>query len=153
MINGQRILKGIDSVVLDSASLNVMIQSIVPPPDDDGKVIVQILSHNGDSIMVGEILMGKWHLTTTNATERGCLCDIVASGMLKATFSPGSNKLLYMEQTFDVMSFMQQLRQASGKFEFFVSDQSSSNDANRNKLRFPPLYPSLPPSCLHVTPQ
>ena len=117
----QRFLQGIDSVILDSVSLNVMLQSIVPPPDDDGKVIVQIFCAPDECVMVGNTFMGKWHMSTMNAVQRGCLCEVSKCGMLKVTFSPISNKLVQMEESFDVMNFMQQLRQASGKYDFFVS--------------------------------
>ena len=40
--------------------------------------------------------------------------------MIKATFTP-QNRMVYLELSFDVMSFMQQLRRASGKQDFQVS--------------------------------
>ena len=39
--------------------------------------------------------------------------------MIKATFTP-QNRMVYLELSFDVMSFMQQLRRASGKQDFQV---------------------------------
>ena len=40
-------------------------------------------------------------------------------GMIKAIFTP-QNRMSYLELSFDVMSFMQQLRRASGKQDFQV---------------------------------
>jgi hypothetical protein len=39
--------------------------------------------------------------------------------MIKAVFTP-QNRMVYLELSFDVMSFMQQLRRASGKQDFQV---------------------------------
>lgn len=47
------------------------------------------------------------------------ICMCIYKGMLKATFTP-QNRLVYLELSFDVMSFMQQLRRASGKQDFQV---------------------------------
>lgn len=121
--DGQRYVKGIPAVILDSASLNVMLQSIALPLDDDGKVIVQFYSGPDESVMADDTFMCKWQMTTTNAVQRGCRYEVSKNGMMKATFS-AQNKLTFMEQTFDVMSFMQQLRRASGKFEFLVIEHT-----------------------------
>jgi hypothetical protein len=43
----------------------------------------------------------------------------VTQGMIKAVFTP-QNRMVYLELSFDVMSFMQQLRRASGKQDFQV---------------------------------
>ena len=130
-------------MILDSASFNVMLQSVLPPVEYGCKVDVEMACGPHECIMAGDTFMGKWHMSTTNATERGCQFELSKCGMLKATFSPVSNKLLYMEQTFDVMSFMQQLRQASGKSEFFVSAL---------KLLFKPehLFYQLKFLCSHI---
>eukprot|EP00401_Gymnodinium_catenatum_P073160 CAMPEP_0117610484 /NCGR_PEP_ID=MMETSP0784-20121206/81896_1 /TAXON_ID=39447 /ORGANISM="" /LENGTH=587 /DNA_ID=CAMNT_0005413887 /DNA_START=285 /DNA_END=2048 /DNA_ORIENTATION=+ len=119
VIDGQRIVKGIDAVIADSASLYVMLQSIVSPIDDDGKIAIQFTSGLDESIMSDDTFMCKYQMITTNAIDRGCRCEISISGMLKAIFS-NNNKLIVMEQTFDVMNFMQQLRRSSGNFDFFV---------------------------------
>lgn len=58
-------------------------------------------------------------MKTLNGVEVGCRCDLTIHGMLKAVFSP-YNKLIFLELTFDVMMFMQQLRRASGRGDFLV---------------------------------
>ena len=45
--------------------------------------------------------------------------EVYKHGMVEANFSP-QNKLLRLEMAFDVMSFMQQLRRSSGRYDFQV---------------------------------
>lgn len=61
----------------------------------------------------------RWDLTSSNAIELGCKGELKLHGMLKAVYSV-YNKLMYIEETFDVMSFMQHLRRITGKNEFLV---------------------------------
>ena len=73
-----------------------------------------------DSVMSGDTLMCKWDFCTKNAMVCGCRSEIVVHGMLKAIFSPNTNKITYLEEIFDVMSMMQQLRRAAGRTDFTV---------------------------------
>lgn len=76
--------------------------------------------------MSEDTFMCKWDFTTKNAMVCGCRSEIVVHGMLKAVFSPVDNKITYMEEIFDVMSIMQQLRRASGKHDFSVIPNTMS---------------------------
>ena len=73
-----------------------------------------------DAVMSEDSIFCRWDLTSSNATELGCKGELKLHGMLKAVYSV-YNKLIYVEETFDVMSFMQQLRRISGKNDFLVS--------------------------------
>eukprot|EP01038_Epipyxis_sp_PR26KG_P006499 gene6499-8934_t len=119
VIDSQRHIKGIHETILDTASLNLMLQSIGTPQDDSGKIIVQYFSGANESVVADNTFMCKWHMITLNAVQRGAKYEITKQGMIKAVFS-NQNKLLHVEFTFDVMSFMQQLRRASRRSEFLV---------------------------------
>jgi hypothetical protein len=45
--------------------------------------------------------------------------EVYKYGMVEAAFTP-QNKLIHLEMAFDVMSFMQQLRRTSGRYDFQV---------------------------------
>jgi hypothetical protein len=64
--------------------------------------------------------MCKWSITTENIVARGGLFEVTKEGMLVARFSPGSNKLRSVDVSFDVMSYMQQLRRTSERTAFQV---------------------------------
>mmetsp|Transcript_31080 Transcript_31080/g.51952 ORF Transcript_31080/g.51952 Transcript_31080/m.51952 type:complete len:1213 (+) Transcript_31080:220-3858(+) len=82
-------------------------------------VRIQYIIGPDESVMSDELFMCKWQLTTTNAIDHGCRYEISKQGMMKVVFSE-QNRLSHLEMSFDVMSFMQQLRRASGNFEFLV---------------------------------
>eukprot|EP01036_Dinobryon_divergens_P026503 gene26503-35166_t len=119
VIEGQRHIKGIQAVILDTASFTLMIQSIATVHEDGENIMVQYYSGPNESVMAENIFMCKWHMTTINAVRKGSRYEISKHGMAKAVFS-AQNKLMFVELSFDVMSFMQQLRRSSGKFDFLV---------------------------------
>jgi hypothetical protein len=72
------------------------------------------------SVMAGDVYMCKWSITTENIVARGGLFEVAKEGMLVARFGPGSNKLRSVDVSFDVMSYMQQLRRTSERTAFQV---------------------------------
>lgn len=72
-----------------------------------------------EAVIEDDVLMCKWDLSSTNAKSLGCTEELALFGMLKAIFT-SHHKLIYLELTFDVMSFMQQLRRATGRNDFVV---------------------------------
>lgn len=76
-----------------------------------------------ESIMSDDTCMCKWRIRTENVVARGGLFEIAKQGMLLATFGE-DNKLRNVEVSFDVMSFMQQLRRTSEREGFQVCDWS-----------------------------
>ena len=119
VFEGRRVIRGVDAVISDTVSISAMLQSIASPINDGNFVRAQFYSLNEETICAGNRLMSKWYLNTVNAVERGAMLEVSNHGMMKAIFTP-SNKLLTLEMTFDVMSFMQQIRKASGKNDFEV---------------------------------
>jgi hypothetical protein len=70
--------------------------------------------------MAGDVYMCKWAITTENIVARGGLFEVAKEGMLVARFG-ASNKLRSVDVSFDVMSYMQQLRRTSERTAFQVS--------------------------------
>lgn len=119
VMNGQRLVRGVDGMIKDTASLSVLVQSIGQAKDDGLQVRIQYYSELDDGIMSGNSFMCRWLMKTENVVERGARQEVYKHGMVEAVFTP-QNKLIKLEMTFDVMSFMQQLRRASGRYEFHV---------------------------------
>ena len=62
--------------------------------------------------MATDTFMCKWRLCTDDLVAQGAMFEVAKQGMLLAVFSP-QNKLRSLELSFDVMSFMQQLKRAT----------------------------------------
>ena len=127
-------------MVKDTVSLHVLMQSIgnqTSPVKGNGVDIMTrfqyyceldsaaaSVSANQNAIptavsVTNNSIMCRWYMKTENAMERGARQEVYKHGMIEAVFTP-QNKLLRLEMTFDVMSFMQQLKQASGLYSFPV---------------------------------
>ena len=135
----QRIIQGIDGMVKDTVSLHVLMQSIgnqtspVKGNCGDGSIMTRFQYYceldsaaasvsanpNTNVSVTNNSIMCRWYMKTENAMERGARQEVYKHGMIEAVFTP-QNKLLRLEMTFDVMSFMQQLKQASGLYSFPV---------------------------------
>jgi hypothetical protein len=117
VLNGQRIVSGIDAIITDTASLGVLVQSIGKSHTDT----VKVNFHCGDEdiAITGDYLICRWVMWTENAVDCGAMHECNKHGMLRARFS-SQNRLVRIEQLFDVMAFMQQLRRASGRADFKV---------------------------------
>ncbi len=75
--------------------------------------------------MATDTFMCKWRLCTADLVARGAMFEVAKHGMLLAVFSP-QNKLRSLELSFDVMSFMQQLRRATVRTTFLVCPHTST---------------------------
>ena len=73
--------------------------------------------------MATDTFMCKWRLCTDDLVAQGAMFEVAKQGMLLAVFSP-QNKLRSLELSFDVMSFMQQLRRATLRSTFVVCPQT-----------------------------
>ena len=134
IFNTQRHIEGIPAVLEDTASLSAMIHCIGRKNRPTSRVVrCQYFCAPEDTVMAADSYMCRWVMRTENAVECGALYECYKEGMLRATFTQ-QNKLLYMEQAFDVMAFMQQLRRAT-----------DSTDLN-NLIPPPIAVPSIPPA-------
>merc|ERR1712188_48207 len=123
IVSTQRHIVGINALMEDCGSLNVMFQSIVKPENlqspDGSKPVIRYQYYCGDedTVVTSDANMCGWILRTENAVGSGALFECYKKGMMRALFSP-QNKLILVEQVFDVMSFMHQLLRASGSMDF-----------------------------------
>lgn len=120
IFNTQRHIEGIPAVLEDTASLNAMLNSIGRKNRASSSVVrCQYFCAPEDTVMAADSYMCRWVMRTENAVECGALYECYKQGMLRATFTH-QNKLLYMEQAFDVMAFMQQLRRATESLDLNI---------------------------------
>ena len=130
VVDTQRHINGIDGLIEDTNSLRDALQSILCTNSKDEHGIERELRYQyycgpDDCVIGSDTVMCRWALRTDNAVECGARYECFKHGMMKATFSP-LNKLVTVEQLFDVMSFMHQLRRASGSLEFSLVGSSSA---------------------------
>lgn len=120
--NNQRRVAGINAFIADTASFNMMLQSLsCYPSNSNDKIMAQFQVDQSDMIMNDDQMMCKVMLQTINATECGARHEIRIPIMIRAAFSH-INKLTELDLMFDVMSLMQQLRRASAKHDFQVKE-------------------------------
>ena len=67
-----------------------------------------------DMILTDDVLMCPFVFKSQEAVYCGAHTECIQHGMLRATFSPTTNKLCNVEMIFDSMGFCQQLERASG---------------------------------------
>jgi PAS domain-containing protein len=116
-----RVLRGIDAMICDSASMSVMIERIgcrnarwkQIKREKEREISCQYAINEDDMIMTDDILMCPFVFRSKNAVLCGALSDCVMPGMLTANFSK-ANKIQNLEIVFDAMGFMQQLDSANG---------------------------------------
>ena len=107
----------LSTVHLLQLSLSILLQSHLKATSDQFKHFELILAsnlplplHHSPSFLIS--------LSTSTSTSTSSF-SFFLQGMIKAIFTP-QNRMSYLELSFDVMSFMQQLRRASGKQDFQV---------------------------------
>ena len=119
VINNQRYILGVDAVIADTMSLFVMIQSLGDQREiRNGHIQAEYTLDFNDVVMDGATLMCKWSLRTINAISKGARYEVFKHGMLQVLYAPNTNKILSMNMSHDVMSFMQELRRCSGSYDF-----------------------------------
>ncbi len=110
----QRNVMGIDGVINDTASLHVLLNSLVDRsknPYAAMKFRYTLIAE--DAVVSGNQMMARWSMSTENAIELGAKREVTKAGMLCAKFS-SAHKIVHLELMFDVMAFMLQLKQSSG---------------------------------------
>lgn len=116
----QRTIMGIDGMMADTASFHVLLSSLVNRQlYPNGAIEFKYTLITEDAVIAGNQFMARWEMVTTNASSLGARCEIRKQGMLGCKFN-SLHKIVSMEIMFDVMAFMLQLKQASGKESFFV---------------------------------
>ena len=119
VLDNQRYIVGIDAIISDTTSLFVMLQSLGDQRENtSGFIQAEYILDWNNMVIDGATLMSKWSLHTTNATSKGARHEVFKQGMIQVLFSPNNNKILSINMTHDVMSFMQELRRCSGSYDF-----------------------------------
>jgi PAS domain S-box-containing protein len=116
----QRTVLGIDGAMSDTASLHVLLNSLIDRSRfPNAKVRFQYTLVTEDAVVAGNQMMARWVMTTLNAKEFGAKMEVSKRGMLSCKFN-SAHKLTSLEMMFDVMAFMLQLKQAAGTDSFAV---------------------------------
>lgn len=116
----QRTILGIDGIMGDTASLHVLLASLVVRSRVPlGKIEFRYTLVAEEAVVAGNQMMARWVMSTTNAMQCGAKMEIYKQGMLCCRFN-SSHKIVGLELMFDVMAFMLQLKQAAGLETFSV---------------------------------
>lgn len=116
----QRTIMGIDGVMTDTASLHVLLNSLIDRSRyPTAGIQFRYTLVTEDAVVAGNQMMARWVMSTLNATQCGARMEVAKQGMLCAKFN-SSHKIIGLELMFDVMAFMLQLKQASGSELFSV---------------------------------
>ena len=116
----QRTILGIDEIMADTASLHVLLSSLVDHTRfPHGKIDFRYTLVTEEAVVAGNQMMARWVMSTTNAMQFGAKTEVAKQGMLCCKFN-SSHKIVGLELMFDVMAFMLQLKQAAGTESFSV---------------------------------
>jgi len=116
----QRTILGIDGMMSDTASLHVLLNSLVDRSKyPNATVQFRYTLVTEDSVVAGNQMMARWVMSTLNATECGARMEVSKQGMLCCKFN-SAHKIIGLELMFDVMAFMLQLKQSTGSDSFSV---------------------------------
>lgn len=122
VVNNRRVLLGVDGMVADTASLQVMCDNIgVKTRQCEGRVKIEYLlgSDTADNCFFGNSgLMCTFMMRTVDAKAHGALCECEKSGILRARFAEEGGLLEELEMTFDGIAMYHQLMRAKGQTEF-----------------------------------
>jgi len=116
----QRTILGIDSMMADTASLHVLLSSLVDRSRfPNGKIEFCYTLVTEEAVVAGNQMMARWVMTTLNAVELGARMEVAKQGMLCCKFN-SAHRITGLELMFDVMALMLQLKQAAGSESFSV---------------------------------
>jgi PAS domain S-box-containing protein len=116
----QRTILGIDGMIADTASINVLFDSIVDRKKyPEGKIEFRYTLVTEEAVVAGNQMMARWVMTTTNAVQCGAKMEVAKQGMLCCKFN-SAHKIIGLELMFDVMAFMLQLKHTVGSDGFSV---------------------------------
>jgi len=116
----QRTVLGIDGMMADTASLHVLLNTLISRSQNPSAAIqFRYTLVTEDAVVAGNQMMARWVMSTLNATQHGARMEVAKQGMLCCKFN-SAHKIIGLELMFDVMAFMLQLKQAAGSHEFTV---------------------------------
>jgi PAS domain S-box-containing protein len=116
----QRTILGIDGMMSDTASLHVLLNSLVDRSRfPNATIVFRYTLVTEEAVVAGNQMMARWVMTTLNATQCGARMEVAKQGMLCCKFN-SAHKIIGLELMFDVMALMLQLKQAAGSDTFSV---------------------------------
>jgi PAS domain S-box-containing protein len=116
----QRTVLGIDSMMADTSSLHVLLNTLVDRSKfPSASIEFRYTLVTEDVVVAGNQMMARWAMSTVNAVQLGARMEVAKQGMLCAKFN-SAHKIIGLELMFDVMAFMLQLKQATGQDSFSV---------------------------------
>jgi len=116
----QRTILGIDGMMSDTASLHVLLNSLVDRSRfPNATIMFRYTLVTEEAVVAGNQMMARWVMTTLNATQCGARNEVAKQGMLCCKFN-SAHKIIGLELMFDVMALMLQLKQAAGSDTFSV---------------------------------
>jgi len=116
----QRTVLGIDGMMADTASLHLLLNTLVDRSRfPTANIQFRYTLVTEDAVVAGNQMMARWVMSTLNATQCGAQMEVAKQGMLCCKFN-SAHKIIGLELMFDVMAFMLQLKQAAGSHEFTV---------------------------------
>ena len=116
----QRTILGIDGMMADTASLHVLLNSLVDRSRfPNATITFRYTLVTEEAVVAGNQMMARWVMSTLNATQCGARMEVAKHGMLCCKFN-SAHKIIGLELMFDVMALMLQLKQAAGSETFSV---------------------------------
>ncbi len=116
----QRTILGIDGMMSDTASLHVLLNTLVDRARFPTAAIqFRYTLVTEEAVVAGNQMMARWVMQTLNATQCGARMEVSKQGMLCCKFN-SAHKIVGLELMFDVMALMLQLKQAAGSDTFAV---------------------------------
>jgi PAS domain S-box-containing protein len=116
----QRTILGIDGMMSDTASLHVLLNSLVDRSRfPDASIVFRYTLVTEEAVVAGNQMMARWVMSTVNAVQCGARMEVAKQGMLCCKFN-SAHKIVGLELMFDVMALMLQLKQAAGSNTFSV---------------------------------
>ena len=116
----QRTVMGIDGMMADTASLHVLLSSLVDRSRfPNGKIEFCYTLVTEEAVVAGNQIMARWVMSTLNATQLGAGMEVSKQGMLCCKFN-SAHRITGLELMFDVMALMLQMKQAAGSDSFSV---------------------------------
>jgi len=116
----QRTILGIDGMMSDTASLHVLLNTLVDRSRfPTASIAFRYTLVTEEAVVAGNQMMARWVMQTLNATQCGARMEVYKQGMLCCRFN-SAHKIVGLELMFDVMALMLQLKQAAGSETFSV---------------------------------
>ena len=116
----QRTILGIDGMMSDTASLHVLLNTLVDRSRfPNASIAFRYTLVTEEAVVAGNQMMARWVMQTLNATQCGARTEVSKQGMLCCKFN-SAHKIVGLELMFDVMALMLQLKQAAGSETFSV---------------------------------